>query len=467
MLDRVERAPCRWTWRTSRSPSVTAKPSGPPGRRRQAGGHPRRSRTGPPVQGDAAAADAGARQPDRQRGQVLAPERAWSGSPPACEGGGPGGSTWRTGIGIPPQEARPAVQPFRPGLQRADGRTAGDRASGCTSSRCSSRCTAGTCEAASTLGHGSVFPRLPASRNGPGLRRGSLRRPRLQGPRLQGPRLQGPRLQGPRLRRPGLSRQSMKARVLVVEDDKDISLGIRTVLGRNGFDVMGARLTARMACASFTTAVPTWSSWTSGCPRSMGGQCFKKQILRDLSGNVPVLILTAHGNKPTRSAGCTGEPMTTSPSRSATASSAARLEALLRRPRGAASRRRRCTTTAACRWDLGSREVSVEGAAVALTPTEYRAAGRAHPASGPDPHPRTAARAGLERPAWDRSGAGEVRHHAAAPQARPGFGGRRAWFGDRGGPGVRLPVRAAGWHGLRHNVSSLPRNRFATGGATR
>ena len=29
----------------------------------------------------------------------------------------------------------------------------------------------------------------------------------------------------------------MKARVLVIEDDQDISLGIRTVLTRNGFDV--------------------------------------------------------------------------------------------------------------------------------------------------------------------------------------------------------------------------------------
>jgi DNA-binding response OmpR family regulator len=29
----------------------------------------------------------------------------------------------------------------------------------------------------------------------------------------------------------------MKAKVLVVEDDKDISLGIRTVLARSGFDV--------------------------------------------------------------------------------------------------------------------------------------------------------------------------------------------------------------------------------------
>ena len=29
----------------------------------------------------------------------------------------------------------------------------------------------------------------------------------------------------------------MKARILVIEDDQDISLGIRTVLGRSGFDV--------------------------------------------------------------------------------------------------------------------------------------------------------------------------------------------------------------------------------------
>ena len=69
-------------------------------------------------------------------------------------------------------------------------------------------------------------------------------------------------------------------------------------------------------------------------------------------------------------------------------------------------------------------------------PDRVPPAGRADPASGTDPHPRPAAEAGLERPVRGGSGPGEVRRHAAAPQARPGRRGTRR--GHRGGPGVRL-----------------------------
>src|SRR5947207_9859782 len=88
----------------------------------------------------------------------------------------------------------------------------------------------------------------------------------------------------------------MKGRVLVIEDDQDISLGIRTVLSRQGLDVAGAP-DGRQGLRAFHTARPDPFDLVVldiGLP-SMDGWAVLERI-RDLS-DVPVLILTAHGNE--------------------------------------------------------------------------------------------------------------------------------------------------------------------------
>jgi DNA-binding response OmpR family regulator len=85
----------------------------------------------------------------------------------------------------------------------------------------------------------------------------------------------------------------MKARVLVVEDDKDISLGIRTVLGRNGFDVMSSA-DGKDGLRVFHDSRPDLVVLDIGLPTLDGWAVLER--IRDLS-DVPVLILTAHGNE--------------------------------------------------------------------------------------------------------------------------------------------------------------------------
>src|SRR5690349_1211622 len=86
-------------------------------------------------------------------------------------------------------------------------------------------------------------------------------------------------------------------------------------------------------------------------------------------------------------------------------------------------------------------------AAVAFQPAAGAAGQPAPEPPGPAPHPGSAAEAGLERPAGRRARPGEVRRHAAAPQARPEP--RRARRRDRGGPRLRLSLRPAARLGPR------------------
>jgi DNA-binding response OmpR family regulator len=159
----------------------------------------------------------------------------------------------------------------------------------------------------------------------------------------------------------------MKGRVLVIEDDPDIALGIRTVLTRSGFDVASSP-DGKQGLRVFHTARPDLVVLDIGLPTLDGWQVLER--IRDLS-DVPVLILTAHGTEADKVRGLHGgaDDYLTKPF--GNRELAARVEALLRRPRAAAP--------AAEVYDdgillvrLDAREVSVHGTPVTLTPIEYR-----------------------------------------------------------------------------------------------
>ncbi len=162
----------------------------------------------------------------------------------------------------------------------------------------------------------------------------------------------------------------MKGRVLVIEDDQDISLGIRTVLSRHGLDVAGAP-DGRLGLRAFHTARPDPFDLVVldiGLP-SMDGWAVLERI-RDLS-DVPVLILTAHGNEGDKVRGLHGgaDDYLTKPF--GNRELAARVEALLRRPR-AQQAPAEVYDDGQLRVSLDMREVSVGDAPVGLTPTEFR-----------------------------------------------------------------------------------------------
>jgi DNA-binding response OmpR family regulator len=159
----------------------------------------------------------------------------------------------------------------------------------------------------------------------------------------------------------------MKARVLVIEDDPDISLSIRTVLARSGFDV-AASDDGKEGLRAFHADRPDLIILDVGLP-SMDGWSVLERI-RDMS-DVPVLMLTARGREADKVRGLNAgaDDYLTKPFGNGELT--ARVEALLRRPRtGQPEAEVYDDGTLLLRLD--TREVSVSGTPVTLTPTEYR-----------------------------------------------------------------------------------------------
>ena len=159
----------------------------------------------------------------------------------------------------------------------------------------------------------------------------------------------------------------MKGRVLVIEDDQDISLGIRTVLSRNGFEVASSP-DGKQGLRAFHVARPDLVVLDIGLPTLDGWAVLER--IRDLS-DVPVLILTAHGSEADKVRGLHGgaDDYLTKPF--GNRELAARVEALLRRPR-AEQPQAEVYDDGRLLVKLDAREVSVGGAPVAMTPTEFR-----------------------------------------------------------------------------------------------
>ena len=160
---------------------------------------------------------------------------------------------------------------------------------------------------------------------------------------------------------------TVKGRVLVIEDERDIALGIRTVLTRSGF-VVAHSADGREGLRAFHDARPDLVVLDIGLP-SLDGWAVLERI-RDLS-DVPVLMLTAHGNEADKVRGLRSgaDDYLTKPFGNGELT--ARVEALLRRPR-TGQPQAEVYQDSRLLVRLDTREVIVDGATVALTPTEFR-----------------------------------------------------------------------------------------------
>jgi DNA-binding response OmpR family regulator len=159
----------------------------------------------------------------------------------------------------------------------------------------------------------------------------------------------------------------MTDRVLVIEDDPDIALGIKTVLGKSGFEVT-ASSDGRDGLRAFHAARPDLVILDIGLPEMDGWTVLER--IRDLS-EVPVLILTAHSTESEKVRGLRGgaDDYLTKPF--SNAEFVARVQALLRRQQGAEVSSE-VYDDGSVQVNFGTHEVAVDGVPVELTATEYR-----------------------------------------------------------------------------------------------
>ena len=224
--------------------------------------------------------------------------------------------------------------------------------------------------------------------------------------------------------------------VLVIEDEADIRQLLRTLLEREGFAVAEA-VEGRDGVRQFHQSHPDIVILDVGLPDLDGWQVLER--IRDMS-DVPVLMLTALGTERDKVRGLNSgaDDYLTKPF--SRVELLARLQAISRRQ---VSRDDPVTTfdDGTLHVDFAHQEVTIDGSAVVLTPTEYRLLATLTRHQGQVLSLRPADRAGLGRP--ERAGAlpGQVRRPAAAPQAGLGRGRRRA-DRDRAGLRVSLPIAA-------------------------
>jgi DNA-binding response OmpR family regulator len=159
----------------------------------------------------------------------------------------------------------------------------------------------------------------------------------------------------------------MKAQVLCIEDDQDIALAISMVLGRAGFDVIGAA-DGNTGLRVFHAERPDVVLLDLGLPTLDGWAVLER--IRDMS-DVPVMLLTAHGLEVDKVRGLSlgADDYLTKPF--GNAELVARVQALLRRSR-AARPEAEVYQDALIELNFGSREVRVGGELAALTPNEFR-----------------------------------------------------------------------------------------------
>jgi DNA-binding response OmpR family regulator len=156
-------------------------------------------------------------------------------------------------------------------------------------------------------------------------------------------------------------------RVLVIEDDPDIALSVRTVLGRSGFEVRAAS-EGRDGLRLFHSERPDIVILDVGLPEMDGWTVLER--IRELS-EVPVLMLTSHGQEADKVRGLRGgaDDYVTKPF--GNAEFVARVQALLRRS-VSADQAAEVYDDGSVRMDFTAHEVIVGGAPVELTATEYR-----------------------------------------------------------------------------------------------
>jgi DNA-binding response OmpR family regulator len=157
-------------------------------------------------------------------------------------------------------------------------------------------------------------------------------------------------------------------RVLVIEDDADISLGVRTVLGRSGFEVSSAS-DGREGLRAFHSDRPDIVVLDVGLPQMDGWTVLDR--IREMS-EVPVLMLTAHGQESDKVRGLRAgaDDYLTKPF--GNAEFVARVQALLRRAAAGDQPGTEAYDDGSIRVDFAAHKVSVDGAPVELTATEFR-----------------------------------------------------------------------------------------------
>jgi DNA-binding response OmpR family regulator len=159
------------------------------------------------------------------------------------------------------------------------------------------------------------------------------------------------------------------SKLLVVEDDPDIALALRMLFGRAGYDISHAS-DGRSGLREAYTEKPDLVVLDVGLPEMDGWQVLER--LRDVS-DVPVLVLTAHGQEAEKVRGLRGgaDDYLTKPF--ANAELLARVEALLRRSStGQNSWASQVYDDGIVHLDPTRRRVYVKGEEVRLTPTEFR-----------------------------------------------------------------------------------------------
>ena len=158
------------------------------------------------------------------------------------------------------------------------------------------------------------------------------------------------------------------SRLLVVEDDPDIAMALRLLLTRAGHEVAHAK-DGRTGLKDAYTGRPELVILDIGLPWLDGWQVLER--LRDVS-DVPVLLLTAHGQESDKVRGLRGgaDDYLTKPFTNAEL--VARVEALLRRSAGPASWADEVYDDGVLRIDPAARRTFVAGEEVRLTPTEFR-----------------------------------------------------------------------------------------------
>jgi DNA-binding response OmpR family regulator len=158
------------------------------------------------------------------------------------------------------------------------------------------------------------------------------------------------------------------SRLLVVEDDSDIAMALRLLLTRAGHQVAHAK-DGRTGLRDAYTERPELVILDIGLPGMDGWQVLER--LRDVS-DVPVLLLTAHGQESDKVRGLRGgaDDYLTKPFTNAEL--VARVEALLRRSAGPAAWADEVYDDGVLRIDPAARRTYVGGEEVRLTPTEFR-----------------------------------------------------------------------------------------------
>jgi DNA-binding response OmpR family regulator len=155
--------------------------------------------------------------------------------------------------------------------------------------------------------------------------------------------------------------------VLLIEDDADIALGVRTVLNRNGYEVRAA-VEGRDGLRLFHSERPDIVVLDVGLPEMDGWTVLER--IRELS-EVPVLMLTSHGRESDKVRGLRSgaDDYLTKPF--GTAEFVARVQALLRRQR-AAGPLPEVYDDGSVRINFATHAVFVGDEPVELTPTEFR-----------------------------------------------------------------------------------------------